>query len=97
MLIRIKETGKVFSVTLKSWEDGQYTPDMFSDLEVNVPNEHDMVDDAYEMPQAEFDGLIEYWENECEYYNTGTSLSEQFGDKADSYQEHEFHLFVNEK
>ena len=97
MLIRVKETGKVFNVTLKSWEDGQYTPDMFSDLEVNVPVEHEMVDDAYEMPQAEFDGLIKYWEDECKLYNSGTSLSEQFGDKADSCPEHEFYLFVSEE
>lgn len=97
MLIRVKETGKVFNVTLKSWEDGQYTPDIFSDLEVNVPVEHEMVDDAYEMPQAEFDGLIKYWEDECELYNSGTSLSEQFGDKADSCPEHEFYLFVSEE
>lgn len=97
MLIRVKETGKVFNVTLKSWEDGQYTPDMFSDLEVNVPAEHEMIDDAYEMPQAEFDGLVKYWEDECELYNSGTSLSEQFGDKADSCPEHEFYLFVSEE
>ena len=95
MLIRVKETGKVFNVTLKSWEDGQYTPDMFSDLEVNVPVEHEMVDDAYEMPQAEFDGLVDYWESECADFNEGR-FSEQFGDREEVGHDREFALFVDE-
>ena len=95
MLIRITESQKTYSVTLKVWEDNQYSPDCFDDLEVNVPRNRPEVDGAYEMPQKDFDGLVGYWKSECEDFNEGR-WSEQFGDPNEPGRDAELALFVDE-
>lgn len=97
MLIKITETQKTYSVTLKCWEDNQYSPDCFDDIEVNVPLNYPQAagSDAYEMPQKDFDDLVDYWESECADFNEGR-FSEQFGDREEVGHDREFALFVDE-
>lgn len=95
MLMRITETGREYSVTLKAWEYGQYSPDVFADMETSVPQNYEMQADAYEMSKAEFDEVVSYWESECEDFNAGR-WSEQFGDREDVGHEREMQLFVTE-
>ena len=97
MLIRITETQKEYKVTLKALEYGQWQQDCFGDIEVNVPLNYPQAagSDAYEMPQKDFDDLVDYWESECEDFNEGR-WSEQFGDREEVGHDREFALFVDE-
>ena len=97
MLIRVKETQKEFAVSLCEWKDGQWQPDCFYDFEVNVPKDYPKVEgsDAYEMPQKDFDGMVDYWKSECSDFNEGR-WSEQFGDREEADDDVEIDLFVDE-
>lgn len=73
MIIITTDTKKRYNLTLTIWEDGQWSPDCFDDLEPNFKTGRPMTDDdsAYLATQREVDELIEWWTAEAESANKG--------------------------
>lgn len=72
MRIYITDKGTTMDVTLCQWLDGQWSPDLFQDLETNVPRLHppgDDVDANASMNSTEYAAMIEWWEAEVSDYN----------------------------
>lgn len=75
MKIYITDKNEYREVTLRVWDnksnDG-WSPDMFGDLEVNVPHDYPCADydaDAA-MTEAQYKELVAWWENEVRLYNS---------------------------
>lgn len=73
MIIITTDTKKRYTLTLHVWEDGQWSPDCFGDLEPNFPSDHKCVAGGYEYlaTQREVDELIDWWTTEAENANKG--------------------------
>lgn len=73
MLFEIKETGKVFEISMKTWSYNQWTPDFFQDMETSVPSMFTRSDetDGYLVSQAEFDEIVSFWKAECKAMRDG--------------------------
>ena len=91
----LKDTQKCMSIEMKTWEYGQWSPDCFGDLETNVPSMHQREDggDAYLVTSAEFQQIVDWWEEECRCMRDG-----EMGDMMVDYSEcqSDTHLFVEE-
>lgn len=68
MIIITTDTKKRYTLTLHIWEDGQWSPDCFGDLEPDFPSNHKHVAGGYEYlaTQREVDELIDWWTAEAE-------------------------------
>lgn len=69
MLLKIKETGKIYKVELRVWHNGDnagYGPDQSEGIMTNLcwtTRERDEYG-AYVLPQYDYDDIIKYWQDE---------------------------------
>lgn len=75
MIIKIKETGTIYEVTLRLWRGGfygGYEPDCFHDMEPNFQRDNTKEDDGTILTTEEdFKDLINWWEEESFNANCG--------------------------
>ncbi|PWM76720.1 MAG: hypothetical protein DBY32_11390 [Phascolarctobacterium sp.] len=73
-----------YLVTLRSYKNGQASPDCFADFEINVPRtcQRAAGDDAYLITERQFLQVLIYWMGEVEDFNADR-VSEQFGDRLE--------------
>ena len=71
-----------YSVTLRSYKDGQASPDVFSDFEIDVPRKCKQDDIWYLISERAFLNTMLYWRDEVEDFNNDR-VSEQFGDRLE--------------
>lgn len=106
MRIHIAGTNKVYKVTLREWNGCGYDPDLFDELETNVPHdfpvdcEGDWNDCDAEMTRDDFDAVVDWWRGEVKAYHNGEKSF--FGDPDDEFFEtdrdrrSDLKLFVDE-
>lgn len=83
------------NITLKAWNGNQYSPDFFSDMEIDLG--YDEIDeDGNRIVTAErYAEIVDYWQGEVDAANSG-NWSEQFGDWREYHAEpEELVLFVD--
>lgn len=75
MKIYITDTHEVRTVTLRSWQNGSWSPDLFQDLADDLPREY-LADDAAReagadcaMSDEDYRDTIAWWEREVDLYN----------------------------
>ena len=73
-----------YRVTLRSYKDGQASPDVFSDFETNVPQAYlqEQGGEAYLITAMNFVRICDYWRSEVDSFNSD-NWSEQFGDRLE--------------
>lgn len=84
-----------YRVTLRTYKDGQASPDVFSDFEINVPMTCKREDggEAYIINERSFLRVVLYWADEVNDFNNDR-VSEQFGDRLEQPQIGEYDLMV---
>lgn len=94
MKFYLTDTNKYMSIEMRKLENGQWSPDCFGDMEVNVPSIYQREDggNAYLVTSAEFQQIVDWWENECRCMRDG-----EVGEMADYSEDGascDMHLFV---
>ena len=75
MKIYITDTHEVRTVTLRSWQNGSWSPDLFQDLADDLPRAFPADDAAREagadctMSEEEYQETVEFWQAEIALYN----------------------------
>ena len=69
MFIKVKETQKVFRITLQGWEGNAWGCDLSNDLLTDMS-----IHDGMEMAQKEFDEYVEWLQDDVNRYNNGGSV-----------------------
>lgn len=95
MWFYVTDTKKYVELTMRTWENGQWTPDFFSDLETNIPRTYKREEgrNAFITTSDDIKEIIEWWEEECRCMREG-----KMGDTVDYYVcKSETYLFVDEK
>lgn len=84
-----------YRVTLRTYKDGQASPDVFSDFETDVPMTCKREDggEAYIINERRFLRVVLYWADEVNDFNNDR-VSEQFGDRLEQQQIGEYDLMV---
>lgn len=84
-----------YKVTLRTYKDGQASPDVFSDFETDVPMTCKREDggEAYIINERRFLRVVLYWADEVNDFNNDR-VSEQFGDRLEQQQIGEYDLMV---
>lgn len=76
MKIYIADTHDVRTITLRSWQNGSWSPDLFQDLADDLPREYPADDAAREagaectMSDEEYNATVEFWRSEVDLYNS---------------------------
>lgn len=73
-----------YMVTLRTYKDGQASPDVFNDFETDVPMSCKREDggEAYIINERSFLRVVLYWADEVNDFNNDR-VSEQFGDRLE--------------
>lgn len=84
-----------YRVTLRTYKDGQASPDVFSDFETNVPinHQHEQGGEAYLISEMAFIRLCDYWVTEVRDFNWGY-FTEQFGNRLEQLQIGNYDFYV---
>lgn len=75
MRIYINDTHEVRTITLRSWQNGSWSPDLFQDLADDLPREYPADDAAREagadcaMSDEDYRNTVDWWQREIELYN----------------------------
>lgn len=81
------------SIEMRTWENDQWSPDWFQDVEVNVPSQREDGGDAYLCTSDAFRQIVDWWEEECRRMREGEIGELTYGDE---YTPSDTHLFVEE-
>lgn len=73
MKFYLTDTNKYMTIEMRKWEHESWSPDFFSDMDVNIPSMYQCADggDAYLVTSAEFRQIVEWWEEECRCMRDG--------------------------
>ena len=84
MLFKVKETQKVYEISLKGWDGSAWSVDLSNDLLTDMDYQ-----DGMEMSQKEFDEYVEWLEDDVNRYNNGGSVEwyERNEDQENDYEE----------
>ena len=84
MLFKVKETQKVYEISLKGWDGSAWSVDLSNDLLTDMTYH-----DGMEMSQKEFDEYVEWLEDDVNRYNNGGSVEwyERSEDQENDYEE----------
>lgn len=85
MLFKVKETQKVYEISLKGWDGSAWSVDLSNDLLTDMDYQ-----DGMEMrSQKEFDEYVEWLEDDVNRYNNGGSVEwyERSEDQENDYEE----------
>ena len=84
MLFKVKETQKVYEISLKGWDGNAWSVDLSNDLLTDMDYQ-----DGMEMSQKEFDEYVEWLERDVARYNNGGSVEwyERSEDQENDYEE----------
>lgn len=84
MLFIVKETQKVYEISLKGWDGSAWSVDLSNDLLTDMDYQ-----DGMEMSQKEFDEYVEWLEADVDHYNNGGSVEwyERSEDQENDYEE----------
>ena len=84
MLFKVKETQKVYEISLKGWDGSAWSVDLSNELLTDMTYY-----DGMEMPQKEFDEYVEWLEDDVARYNNGGSVEwyERNEDQENDYEE----------
>ena len=84
MLFKVKETQKVYEISLKGWDGNAWSVDLSNDLLTDMDYH-----DGMEMSQKEFDEYVEWLEDDVNRYNNGGSVEwyERSEDQENDYEE----------
>lgn len=84
MLFKVKETQKVYEISLKGWDGSAWSVDLSNDLLTDMDYQ-----DGMEMSQKEFDEYVEWLEADVDRYNNGGSVEwyERSEDQENDYEE----------
>lgn len=84
MLFKVKETQKVYEISLKGWDGSAWSVDLSNDLLTDMDYQ-----DGMEMSQKEFDEYVEWLEDDVARYNNGGSVEwyERSEDQENDYEE----------
>ena len=84
MLVKVKETQKVYEISLKGWDGSAWSVDLSNDLLTDMDYQ-----DGMEMSQKEFDEYVEWLEDDVARYNNGGSVEwyERSEDQENDYEE----------
>lgn len=95
MKFYLTDAKKYMSIEMRTWENDQWSPDCFQDMEVNVPSmyQHEDGGDAYLCTSEEFRQIVASWEEECRRMREGEIGELTFGDE---YTPSSTHLFAEE-
>ena len=70
MIIRTTDTNELVTVELRSWEETQWSPDCFNDLECNFAAEHEFDEEQNTLAsKSEVNDLIDWWQHEVDSAN----------------------------
>lgn len=83
MLIKIKETQKVYEIVLQGWNGTEWSVDLSNDLLTDMTYH-----DGMEMSQQEFDEYTEWLGSDVERYNNGDSV--EWCERSDEYPENDY-------
>ena len=84
MLFKVKETQKVYEISLKGWDGSAWSVDLSNELLTDMTYY-----DGMEMSQKEFDEYVEWLEDDVARYNNGGSVEwyERSEDPENDYEE----------
>lgn len=84
MLFKVKETQKVYEISLKGWDGSAWSVDLSNELLTDMDYQ-----DGMEMSQKEFDEYVEWLEADVDRYNNGGSVEwyERSEDQENDYEE----------
>lgn len=84
MLFKVKETQKVYEISLKGWDGSAWSVDLSNELLTDLDYQ-----DGMEMSQKEFDEYVEWLEDDVARYNNGGSVEwyERSEDQENDYEE----------
>ena len=84
MLFKVKETQKVYEISLKGWDGSAWSVDLSNELLTDMTYY-----DGMEMSQKEFDEYVEWLEDDVARYNNGGSVEwyERSEDQENDYEE----------
>ena len=84
MLFKVKETQKVYEISLKGWDGNAWSVDLSNELLTDMTYY-----DGMEMSQKEFDEYVEWLEDDVARYNNGGSVEwyERSEDQENDYEE----------
>ena len=84
MLFKVKETQKVYEISLKGWDGSAWSVDLSNELLTDMTYH-----DGMEMSQKEFDEYVEWLEDDVARYNNGGSVEwyERSEDQENDYEE----------
>ena len=82
MLFKVKETQKVYEISLKGWDGNAWSVDLSNDLLTDMTYH-----DGMEMSQKEFDEYVEWLEDDVARYNNGGSVEWYESEDQENYEE----------
>lgn len=84
MLFKVKETQKVYEISLKGWDGSTWSVDLSNELLTDMTYH-----DGMEMSQKEFDEYVDWLEDDVARYNNGGSVEwyERNEDQENDYEE----------
>lgn len=84
MLIKIKETQKVYEIRLQGWDGNAWSVDLSNDLLTDMDYH-----DGMELSQEEIDEYVEWLDEEVNRYNNGGSVEwyERSDEPENDYKE----------
>ena len=77
MLVKIKENKKVYEISLKGWEDNQWSTNMSDDVLTDcwwLNHQTEEFREGYTLTQAEFDDFWKQLQHDVEVYNEGGTI-----------------------
>lgn len=80
--------GQVKEIALKVWYGDQYSPDFFSDMEIDLGQDEIDEDGNRIVTDERYAEIVDYWQSEVDAANSG-AWSEQFGDWREYHAEPE--------
>lgn len=83
MFIKVKETQKVFRITLQGWEGNAWSCDLSNDLLTDMS-----IHDGMEMGQKEFDEYVEWLQDDVNRYNNGGSVD--WFERSEDYPKNDY-------
>lgn len=86
MLFKVKETQKVYEISLKGWDGSAWSVDLSNELLTDMDYQ-----DGMEMSQKEFDEYVEWLEADVDRYNNGGSV--EWYERPDDVPENDYEEF----
>lgn len=76
MRIYIKDTQEIRKITLREWKNGNWSQNLFDDLDPYIPRDfptdpynEEEKDASATMTEADYNEIVEWWRHECFRYN----------------------------